>query len=72
MMDFKIGDKVVYSSNLSSNQPATVVNIDIAKNAAGNHIPWITLEFELFDKWRRARIAAIPTNLKMMKVRKVV
>ena len=71
MMDFKIGDKVVYSSAASIDQPATVVNIDIAKNAADNYIPWITLEFELFDELRRARIAAIPTNLKMMKVKKV-
>lgn len=71
MMNFKIGDRVVYSSAASINQPATVINIDIAKNAADNYIPWITLEFYLDGIRRTARLAAIPQNLKMMKIRKL-
>lgn len=70
-MDFRIGDKVVYSSAASINQPATVIDIDIAKNAADNYIPWITLEFYLDGIRHAARLAAIPSNLAMMKVKKV-
>lgn len=72
MIDLKIGDKIVYDCAVQKNAEATVTNIDIAKNAAGNHIPWLTLEFVDSNKdLRKARIAGISTNLKMMKVCKV-
>lgn len=80
MMDFKIGDNIVYDSAAAKNLPATIVNIDIAKNAAGDHIPWITVEFDNISygdarypsapEKARCRLAAIPCNIKIMKIRK--
>lgn len=72
MIDLKIGDKIVYDCAIQKNAEATVTNIDIAKNAEGNNISWLTLEFvDVNNNLCKASIANIPTNLKMMKVRKV-
>ena len=80
MMDFRIGDNIVYDSAAALNLPAKIINIDIAKNAAGDHIPWITVEFDNISygdprypnapKKASCRLAAIPSNIKIMKIRK--
>lgn len=69
--DFVIGDKIVYSCATAKNLTAEVIGIDYAKNAANKVIPWITVEFYLKGIRHAARLAAIPTNIAMMKIRKV-
>lgn len=71
MMDFKVGDKVVYSSAMSIYETATVKEIYIAKNAADEYIPWLILEVPFNGVIHTAQIAATPENIAKMKVSKL-
>ena len=68
MESIKIGNKIGWTSAAGYNE-GIVKNIVIAKNAAGDLIPWLDIEYKVsLTRSSCVRICASTVGLKMLKV----
>jgi len=81
MFDLKVGDKIMYTYAAFKDMKAEVTSICLAKNAAGDTIPWMDIKyknpkfneigFPHAPEFATVRLACTKSNFAMMKVRKI-